>query len=99
MLQIQKTVKDGEADFILKGEMDTTSAPALQEALEPVLPGLHLLTLDLGGVNYLSSACLRLLLASSKIMKKQGRMRLTNVQDNVMQVLDVTGFSKIMDIE
>ena len=55
--------------------------------------------MDFGGLEYISSAGLRILLATQKIMNKQGKMRVTNVNEVVMDVFDVTGFADILTIE
>ena len=57
------------------------------------------LILDFKGLDYISSAGLRVLLASQKVMNKQGKMILKNVKEAVMEVFEITGFLDILTIE
>ena len=54
------------------------------------------LTLDFKEVNYVSSAGLRALLSLHKVMMKQGGMKLVNVNEEVCDVFEVTGFDEIL---
>lgn len=81
----------------LTGRLDTTTAPELEEALGS-LEGVRHLQLDFAGLEYLSSAGLRVLLSASKRMKKQGEMEICNVNDEIMEVFTITGFSDILTI-
>ncbi len=80
------------------GKLDITSSPALEEQLAPQLEGVGLLILDLARVDYVSSMGLRLLLALQKRMAKQGAMRVANVNPQVMDLFEETGFSEILTI-
>lgn len=82
-----------------QGRIDTTTAPAFEAKLKENLPGVTALILDFAGVEYISSAGLRVLLSTQKLMAKQGSMVLRNVNDTVKEVFDVTGFSDILTIE
>ena len=55
--------------------------------------------LDLEKLEYISSAGLRVLLAAQKAMTKQGKMKICNVNETIMEIFDVTGFSDILTIE
>ena len=99
MLNIQKTVENNEASFTLEGELDTITAPELEKALQQTLPGLTKLTLDFTGLDYISSAGLRVLLTAQKIMNKQGGMLVRNVNKDILEVFEITGFSDVLTIE
>ena len=98
MLNIQKTVNGSRADFALEGRLDTVTAPELEQAIQEVLPGLTELELDFARLDYISSAGLRVLLAAQKAMNKQGGMKIRNVNEAIMDIFEVTGFSDILDI-
>jgi len=83
----------------LDGRLDTLTAPELESALAASLEGIDALTLDFSKVDYVSSAGLRALLGAQKRMAKQGRMKLTNVDDGVMEVLRMTGFTEVLTVE
>ena len=80
-------------------ELDTTTAPELESALKEIIPGTSELVLDLEGLEYISSAGLRVLLSAQKAMNKQGSMKLCHVNDTITEIFDVTGFSDILTIE
>lgn len=91
-----------ENQFILKliGRLDSKSAPELEELLKEVLQGINYLQMDFLNLEYISSAGLRILLATAKtIQKKEGRMVIINVNEDVMEVFNITGFSDILNIE
>ena len=81
------------------GRLDTTSAPALEKAINEDIGDAKNLVLDLKGVQYISSAGLRVLLGAQKKMQKIGAMKVTNVCEAVMEVLEMTGFADILVIE
>ena len=82
----------------VSGRLDTTTAPELEKALGSQLEGIESLTLDFGDLAYISSAGLRVLLALQKKMNRQGQMAVTHVNDNIMEVFDVTGFVDMLTI-
>ena len=99
MLNITKTVENGTASFALEGRLDTVTAPELEQALKETLEGLRLLTLDFAGLEYISSAGLRVLLSAQKQMNRQGEMKLIHVGEAIMEIFEVTGFNEILTIE
>lgn len=95
-------VKNGEgAKLVVSiiGRLDTTTAPALENELKRSLDGITELVLDFKELEYVSSAGLRVLLAAQKVMSKQGEMKITNVNDDIMEVFEITGFVDILTIE
>jgi anti-sigma B factor antagonist len=99
MLNINKTVENGKAVIRPEGRLDTVTAPELESVIKETLPGLKELTLDFEGLDYISSAGLRVLLSAQKAMNAQGEMKLCNVNETVMEIFEVTGFSDILTIE
>lgn len=83
----------------IAGRLDTTSAPALEKAICEDIGDAKNLVLDMKGVQYISSAGLRVLLGAQKKMLKIGSMKVTNVCEAVMEVLEMTGFADILVIE
>ena len=98
MLNINKTVENSEVVFTLKGRLDTTTAPEFDNELKNSLDGVTALTVDMKELDYISSAGLRVLLSAQKIMNKQGEMKVIHVNDSVMEIFEVTGFSDILNI-
>ena len=99
MLNIKKKIENGSALFLLEGRLDTTTAPELESEVKTSLDGVSKLTFDLKDLEYVSSAGLRVLLSAQKIMNAQGEMKIRNVNETVMEIFEVTGFSDILDIE
>ena len=99
MLDIKKTIENGKAFFALSGRIDTTTAPELEKEIKESVNGVTELVLDMKELDYISSSGLRVLLSAQKIMSKQGKMTLLNVNETVMEIFEVTGFSEILTIE
>ncbi|MBE6719539.1 MAG: STAS domain-containing protein [Ruminococcaceae bacterium] len=94
------SIKDGgRLTITVSGRVDTVTAPDLEKKILESLDGTDELILDLKDMPYTSSAGLRVLLKVHKEMSAKGGMKLTNVCDDVMEVLEVTGFSDILTIE
>ena len=99
IMDIRKELTGDRLDMAVIGRLDTTTAPELDAALKEALPGVKELVLDFSALDYISSAGLRVLLATQKVMSKQGSMTLTGVNEGVMEVFEITGFSGILTIE
>ena len=98
MLNIQNHTEGKQAVLALEGRLDTVSAPELEQALRQTLPGITELILDFSGLDYISSAGLRVLLAAQKQMNAQGEMRLIGVNETILEIFEVTGFVDILNI-
>lgn len=98
-MTINKIKNGSELTIALEGRLDTTTAPQLEEELKAALPGVAALTWDMSSLAYLSSAGLRVLLAAQKQMNKQGSMKVTNVNETIMDIFEVTGFVDVLTIE
>ena len=92
--------KDTEATIIeIVGRLDTTTAPALDKAINEDIGDVKNLVLDVKDMEYISSAGLRVLLGAQKKMQKIGSMKVVNVCEEVMEVFEMTGFADILVIE
>lgn len=98
-MTINKTTNEGQLTLVLSGRLDTTTAPQLETTLKSSLDGVNSLVLDFSELAYISSAGLRVLLSAQKVMDKQGKMSLCNVNDTILEVFEVTGFTDILTIE
>ena len=81
------------------GRIDTATAPELQTAVNENISGVTDLTFDLKQLQYISSAGLRVLMSTQKTMNQQGSMKLIHVNEEVMDVFDMTGQTDVFDIE
>lgn len=98
-MKITKTQNGNSLCFALEGRLDTNTAPELEAAIKGSIDGVEELTIDMQGLDYLSSAGLRVLLGAQKTMNKQGNMRVTHVNDTIMEIFEVTGFADILTID
>jgi anti-sigma B factor antagonist len=83
----------------IEGRLDTTTAPELEKALGTLLEGVTDLVLDMTNLEYVSSAGLRVILKAQKVMFRSGKMKLIGVNESIMEVFEITGFSDILEIE
>ncbi len=97
-MTIDKKRTGTELTLIFKGRLDTNTAPLLEEILQSDLQGVTLLTFDFSGLEYISSAGLRVLLLGQKYMNKQGKMIILGANENIKEVFSITGFSDILEV-
>ena len=95
-IEIKKNLEDTTIEIV--GRLDTTTAPSLEKIINEDINGTKNLILDLKGLEYISSAGLRVLLSAQKKMQKLGEMKVVNVCENVMEVFEITGFADILTI-
>ena len=98
-MEIKKTLDGNTLTIALTEKLDTTSAPTLEQELGRSLEGVETLIFDFSNLAYLSSAGLRVLLNTQKIMSKKGKMIIRHPNDVIMSVFEMTGFSTILTIE
>ena len=98
-MTIEKKNNGESLTLIVSGRLDTQTAPELENELDSVLAGIKELIFDFANLEYVSSAGLRVILKAQKAMNAQGSMKLTGVNDSIMEVFDITGFLDILTIE
>ena len=92
--------KNATATIIeIVGRLDTITAPTLDKTIQEDIGDTKDLILDMKGLEYISSAGLRVLLSAQKKMQKIGSMKVINVCEEVMDVFEMTGFADILVIE
>ena len=96
---VQKTVENGTEVLTISGRLHTQTAPDLEQELDKIGEGSKTLILDLSGLEYISSAGLRVILKAQKYMAAKGGMKITGVNETVMEIFDITGFLDILTIE
>ena len=96
-IEIKKNATETIIEIV--GRLDTITAPALDKTINEDLGDTKNLVLDVKGMEYISSAGLRVLLAAQKQMQKIGTMKVTGVCAEVMEVFEMTGFADILVIE
>ena len=98
-MTIEKLLNGEVATLVVVGRLDTQTAPELEKEVDNVVSNIKELTFDMTGLEYVSSAGLRVILKAQKIMNTKGLMKLIGVNDSIMEVFDITGFLDILTIE
>ena len=88
-----------QVTIAVAGRLDTTTAPALEKAINEGIQEEKHLILDIKEVEYISSAGLRVLLGAQKKIQKIGSMKVLNVCEEIMEIFEMTGFADILVIE
>ena len=96
-MKIDYTNNAGTLNVSIEGRLDTMTSPELESFFNANMTENSALILNCEKLEYISSAGLRVLLAAQKKLK--GNMKLTNVQELVMEVFEMTGFADILVIE
>lgn len=100
MLEVAESEENGVLILRVKGRLDAASSPLLERKINAILEEERLkLLMEFEGVEYLSSAGMRLLLNLTKRLKsKQGRVVISSVNRDVMEVIKMAGFDHILEI-
>ena len=98
-MTIEKKINGEAATLVIAGRLDTQTAPELEKEIDETVAGIKELCFDMTGLEYISSAGLRVILKAQKTMNEKGSMKLTGVNDSIMEVFDITGFIDILTIE
>ena len=99
-MNVTKKQTGSELLVELEGSIDSTTSNELNTVLSESLKGVKSLILDFKKIDYISSAGLRVLLATYKSLNGQGgNMVIRNGNQNVMDIFTMTGFDNILTIE
>lgn len=98
-MELVKNANGTQLQIDVIGRLDTTTAPQLEAEIKESLNGITDFVLDFKKLDYVSSAGLRVLLAAHKTMMNQGKMTVKNVNDDIKEVFEITGFSDVLNIE
>ena len=98
-MTIEKVLNGENAKIVVVGRLDTQTAPELEKVIDEVVANVKELVFDMNGLEYVSSAGLRVILKAQKIMNTKGSMKLIGVNDSIMEDFDITGFLDNFTIE
>ncbi|MBR2835765.1 MAG: STAS domain-containing protein [Coriobacteriales bacterium] len=99
MLEIRKKQDGDTLNVALIGRLDTVTSPQLEGELRVAVNDVKTLIFDLADLEYVSSAGLRVFLSAQKVMNRQGEMKVRHIRPGIMEILEVTGFIDLLDIE
>ena len=97
-MTINKKKNGSQMTISLEGKLDTKSAPELEAVIKSETEDVDDLRLEMDGVQYVSSAGLRVLLSAEKLMRKKGKILITGCNDNIMEIFDMTGFTELLTL-
>lgn len=98
-MEINKEIKGSEITFFVKGRLNTVTSSTFEEEVKQNIVGKSLVIFDFTNLSYISSAGLRIILVTQKTMKSQGKFIIRNVNDNILDLFEMTGFRDILCIE
>ena len=98
-MKIEKNQVANQLVLAISGRLDTATAPQLEAVVANELTGSEAVVIDCKELEYVSSAGLRVLLATQKVMNRQGSMLIRNVNEGIMEIFEITGFIDILTIE
>ena len=98
-MTIEKIANGNAAVLKIIGMLDTETAPELEAVIDSELAGIQDLTLDFEALEYVSSAGLRVILKAQKMMNAAGKMKVVHVNESIMEIFEITGFTSILTIE
>lgn len=99
-VQVNEEEKGDVIVLRISGRLDAVSSPQTEKRVSDIIDeGKLKIVMDFGGVDYLSSAGMRMLLATTKKLKAlSGKLVVCAVRDNVMDVLKMSGFDHVLDL-
>ena len=99
-MEVKFNKQDSTLTVVISGNIDTVTAPELDAQLQENIPGIKDLILDFAAVDYISSAGLRVILMANQQMEDvDGNMTVKNVNDDVRDVFEMTGFDSLLNLE
>ena len=97
-MNVKQKKENRKVTVYVTGRIDTVTSPQLLDYLKEAMDGAEELILDIAGVDYVSSAGLRVILFAQKTMNSQGSMSVANVNKDIMETFELTGFLDILNI-
>ncbi|MDO4491400.1 MAG: STAS domain-containing protein [Lachnospiraceae bacterium] len=98
-MNIEKKTEGSTLNIAVSGRLDTNTAPELEKEIKAISAEIQQLNLDFKGLEYISSAGLRVLLQGQKLMNKQGSMVVKNINETIREIFEITGFADILTVK
>ena len=99
-MEVKFNKQDSSLTVTISGNIDTVTAPELDSKLQENISDVKDLVLDFAAVDYISSAGLRVILMANQQMEDvDGNMTVKNVNDDVRDVFEMTGFDSLLNLE
>jgi len=97
-MNITKSIEANTCTLHIEGDIDTTSSALLDKTVEECLPQCSRIVLDMKDVKYISSAGLRSIIKTRKLVGSDNLV-LRNLRNNIMEIIKMTGFARSLNIE
>jgi len=97
-MTFEKIQEKNSLTYVVSGKLDVNTSPELQEDLEASISGIEELVFDFSGLEYMSSAGLRVLVFADKKMGPGGSTVITGANDFILEILDTTGLLDFFEI-
>ena len=99
-MEVKFNKQSSSLTVVISGNIDTVTAPELDAKLQENLAGIKDLVLDFAAVDYISSAGLRVILMTHQLLEDvDGNMTVKNVNEDVRDVFEMTGFDSLLNLE
>ena len=99
-MEVKFNKQDSNLTVVISGNIDTVTAPELDAKLQENIAGVKDIVLDFAAVDYISSAGLRVILMTNQLMEDvDGNMTVKNVNEDVRDVFEMTGFDSLLNLE
>ncbi len=98
-MQLTHSEKNGYTVIEFEGSLDTGTSPAVEKEINELIDnGITKFVFNFGKTKYMSSSGLRVLLSTAKKLKGKGELKISNLNEVIAEVFDVSGFSAILDV-
>ena len=99
-MEVKFNKQDSSLTVMISGNIDTVTAPELDSKLQENISNVKDLVLDFAAVDYISSAGLRVILMANQQMEDvDGNLTVKNVNEDVRDVFEMTGFDSLLNLE
>ena len=98
-MNIEQKLEGNAMKIKLAGRLDTNTSPDLEKVISNMPADVNSLEIDMSELDYISSAGLRVLLAAHKKMAEKEGMTVSNANDIINEIFEVTGFTDILNIK
>jgi len=98
-MTVEKTKTGQKTILAVSGRIDGITSAELEKTIDMLEDDVNELVFDFENLEYTSSAGLRVLLKTSKMMQGKGTLKIINTNENIKEIFDMTGFSDILDIK
>jgi anti-sigma B factor antagonist len=99
-MEVKFNKQDSSLTVTISGNIDTVTAPELDSKLQENISDVKDLVLDFAAVDYISSAGLRVILMANQQMEDvDGNLTIKNVNEDVRDVFEMTGFDSLLNLE